>query len=155
MCGVKSAHLQPPLGLAPVRVPGLARPATIGQLIEAPWIPTPWAAAAARRARRLNKSRAMAGRTYRRASRPRQRACTVVAAPASAAACLRASHARTAACESTAALTTAASSGYTCHPTTSVTGAGGDIGIDHRNNWLRFPYDSTFLRSHYLHPHPY
>jgi hypothetical protein len=21
-------------------------------------------------------------------------------------------------------------------------------------NWLRFPYDSTFLRSHYLHPHP-
>eukprot|EP01047_Picozoa_sp_COSAG01_P020306 COSAG01_NODE_1152_length_11492_cov_12.314842_15_plen_243_part_00 len=22
-------------------------------------------------------------------------------------------------------------------------------------NWLRFPYDSTFLQSHYLHPHPY
>jgi hypothetical protein len=22
-------------------------------------------------------------------------------------------------------------------------------------NWRRFPYDSTFWRSHYLHPHPY
>jgi hypothetical protein len=35
------------------------------------------------------------------------------------------------------------------------TGAGEDNGIDHNQNWLRFPYDSTFLRSHYLHPHPY
>jgi hypothetical protein len=35
------------------------------------------------------------------------------------------------------------------------TGAGEDHGIDHDKNWLRFPYDSTFLRSHYLHPHPY
>ena len=35
------------------------------------------------------------------------------------------------------------------------TGAGEDNGIDHDKNWLRFPYDSTFLRSHYLHPHPY
>jgi hypothetical protein len=32
--------------------------------------------------------------------------------------------------------------------------AGEDNGIDHNKNWLRFPYDSTFLRSHYLHPHP-
>eukprot|EP01047_Picozoa_sp_COSAG01_P016156 COSAG01_NODE_821_length_13328_cov_2.385441_6_plen_290_part_00 len=32
--------------------------------------------------------------------------------------------------------------------------AGEDSGIDHHTNWLRFPYDSTFLRSHYLHPHP-
>eukprot|EP01047_Picozoa_sp_COSAG01_P035399 COSAG01_NODE_2713_length_7209_cov_5.300844_1_plen_399_part_00 len=35
------------------------------------------------------------------------------------------------------------------------TGAGEDSGIDHNKNLLRFPYDSTFLRSHYLHPHPY
>jgi hypothetical protein len=28
-------------------------------------------------------------------------------------------------------------------------------GIEHNKNWLRFPYDSTFWRSHYLHPHPY
>jgi hypothetical protein len=35
------------------------------------------------------------------------------------------------------------------------TGAGEDHGIGHDQNWLRFPYDSTFLRSHYLHPHPY
>jgi hypothetical protein len=35
------------------------------------------------------------------------------------------------------------------------TGAGGDNGVDHNNNWLRFPYDSTFLRSHDLQPHPY
>jgi hypothetical protein len=35
------------------------------------------------------------------------------------------------------------------------TAAGGDHGMDHHQNWLRFPYDSTFLRSHYLHPHPY
>jgi hypothetical protein len=35
------------------------------------------------------------------------------------------------------------------------TGAGDDHGIDHHKNWLRFPYDSTFLRSRYLHPHPY
>jgi hypothetical protein len=35
------------------------------------------------------------------------------------------------------------------------TGAGGDNGIDHHENWLRFPYDSTVLRSHDLHPHPY
>eukprot|EP01047_Picozoa_sp_COSAG01_P069833 COSAG01_NODE_10434_length_2166_cov_8.532656_3_plen_189_part_00 len=35
------------------------------------------------------------------------------------------------------------------------TGAGGDNGIDHNKNGLRFPYVSTFLRSHYLHPHPY
>eukprot|EP01047_Picozoa_sp_COSAG01_P022754 COSAG01_NODE_1363_length_10560_cov_2530.174773_2_plen_293_part_00 len=35
------------------------------------------------------------------------------------------------------------------------TGAGGDHGIDHDQTWLRFPYDSTALRPHYLHPHPY
>eukprot|EP01047_Picozoa_sp_COSAG01_P036289 COSAG01_NODE_2830_length_6998_cov_17.705754_2_plen_176_part_00 len=35
------------------------------------------------------------------------------------------------------------------------TGAGEDNGIDHHQNRLRFPYDSTFLRSRYLHPHPY
>eukprot|EP01047_Picozoa_sp_COSAG01_P045634 COSAG01_NODE_4221_length_5227_cov_3.990445_2_plen_151_part_00 len=35
------------------------------------------------------------------------------------------------------------------------TGAGEDHGIDHNKNWLIFPNDSTFLRSHYLHPHPY
>jgi hypothetical protein len=35
------------------------------------------------------------------------------------------------------------------------TGAGEDNGIAQNQNWLRFPYDSTFLRSHYLHPHPY
>jgi hypothetical protein len=35
------------------------------------------------------------------------------------------------------------------------TGAGGDHGIDDDQNWLRFSYDSTFGRSHYLHPHPY
>jgi hypothetical protein len=40
-------------------------------------------------------------------------------------------------------------------PPVKRTGAGGDHGIDHHKNWLRFPYDSTFLRSHYLHPHPY
>jgi hypothetical protein len=34
------------------------------------------------------------------------------------------------------------------------TGAGEDNGIDHDKNLLRFPCDSTFLRSHYLHPHP-
>eukprot|EP01047_Picozoa_sp_COSAG01_P014380 COSAG01_NODE_698_length_14177_cov_13.550039_12_plen_215_part_00 len=33
-------------------------------------------------------------------------------------------------------------------------GAGGDDGIDHNKNWLRFPYDSTFWRSPYLPPHP-
>eukprot|EP01047_Picozoa_sp_COSAG01_P030275 COSAG01_NODE_2106_length_8416_cov_47.839485_18_plen_116_part_00 len=33
-------------------------------------------------------------------------------------------------------------------------GAGEDHGIDHGKTWLRFPYDSTFLRSHYLQPHP-
>jgi len=32
------------------------------------------------------------------------------------------------------------------------TGVGEDNGIDHNQNWLRFPYDSTFLRSHYLSP---
>jgi hypothetical protein len=37
----------------------------------------------------------------------------------------------------------------------SPTGAGDDHGIDHNKNWLRFPDDSTFLRSHYLHSHPY
>jgi hypothetical protein len=39
----------------------------------------------------------------------------------------------------------------------ATTGAGEDHGIDHNENWLRFPYDSTFLRPHYLppHPHPY
>jgi hypothetical protein len=35
------------------------------------------------------------------------------------------------------------------------TGAGEDNGIDHHQKWLRFPYDSTCLRSQYLHPHPY
>jgi hypothetical protein len=34
-------------------------------------------------------------------------------------------------------------------------GAGGDNGIDHNKNCLRFPDISTFWRSHYLHPHPY
>jgi hypothetical protein len=34
------------------------------------------------------------------------------------------------------------------------TGGGEDNGIDRNKNWLRFPYDSTFLRSHSLHPHP-
>eukprot|EP01049_Picozoa_sp_SAG25_P016548 SAG25_NODE_3849_length_950_cov_1.002350_2_plen_86_part_00 len=34
------------------------------------------------------------------------------------------------------------------------TGAGEDNGIDHSKNWLRFPYESTCLRSHYLHLHP-
>jgi hypothetical protein len=34
-------------------------------------------------------------------------------------------------------------------------GAGEDHGIDHDKNWLRFPYDSTVVRSHYLHPHPH
>eukprot|EP01047_Picozoa_sp_COSAG01_P005400 COSAG01_NODE_184_length_22692_cov_155.762758_6_plen_154_part_00 len=37
----------------------------------------------------------------------------------------------------------------------AATGAGEDNGIDHSKNRLRFPYDSTFLRSHYLRPHPY
>jgi hypothetical protein len=32
---------------------------------------------------------------------------------------------------------------------------GGDDRIDRHNNWLRFPCDSTFVRSHDLHPHPY
>jgi hypothetical protein len=33
---------------------------------------------------------------------------------------------------------------------------GGDNGIDHNKNWLRFPYLSTFWRSHHhLHPHPH
>jgi hypothetical protein len=47
------------------------------------------------------------------------------------------------------------------HPTcllrviTKHTGAGGDNGIDHNKNWLRFPYASEFSRSHDLHPHPY
>ena len=36
-----------------------------------------------------------------------------------------------------------------------LTGAGGDNGIDRDKNRLRFPYDSTFLRSHYLHSHPH
>ena len=36
----------------------------------------------------------------------------------------------------------------------TISGAAGDNWIDHQKNWLRFPYDSTFLRSHYLHPHP-
>eukprot|EP01047_Picozoa_sp_COSAG01_P067274 COSAG01_NODE_9465_length_2437_cov_17.224027_3_plen_358_part_00 len=35
------------------------------------------------------------------------------------------------------------------------TGAGEDHGIDHNNNWLRFPYVFIFSRSHSLHPHPY
>eukprot|EP01047_Picozoa_sp_COSAG01_P006986 COSAG01_NODE_258_length_20077_cov_124.162429_8_plen_107_part_00 len=34
------------------------------------------------------------------------------------------------------------------------TGAGEDNGIDHNKDRLRFPYDSTFWRSHYLRPHP-
>jgi hypothetical protein len=36
-----------------------------------------------------------------------------------------------------------------CH-----TGAGGDNGIDHDKNWLRFPYVSTSWRPHHLPPHP-
>jgi hypothetical protein len=35
------------------------------------------------------------------------------------------------------------------------TGAGGDNGIVHDKNWLRFPYVFMFSRSHDLHPHPY
>eukprot|EP01047_Picozoa_sp_COSAG01_P037399 COSAG01_NODE_2968_length_6788_cov_4.595904_7_plen_168_part_00 len=35
------------------------------------------------------------------------------------------------------------------------TGAGGDNGVDHHKHCLRFPYDPTVLRPHYLHPHPY
>jgi hypothetical protein len=27
--------------------------------------------------------------------------------------------------------------------------------VDRNRYWLRFPYDSTSLRPHYLHPHPY
>jgi hypothetical protein len=38
---------------------------------------------------------------------------------------------------------------------TSGTGPGRDNGIDHAKNCLRFPYDSTCLRSHDRHPHPY
>jgi hypothetical protein len=34
-------------------------------------------------------------------------------------------------------------------------GAGGDHRMDRHKNWLRFAYDSAFLRSHDLHPHPY
>jgi hypothetical protein len=37
----------------------------------------------------------------------------------------------------------------------SSTGAGGNNGIGHNKNLLRFPYVFTFLRSHYLHPHPW
>jgi hypothetical protein len=37
----------------------------------------------------------------------------------------------------------------------AATGAGEDHEIDHHKNPLRFPYVSDFLRSHYLHPHPY
>jgi hypothetical protein len=40
------------------------------------------------------------------------------------------------------------------HRLTPTTGAGEDNGIDHNKNCLRIPYDSTFLRSHCLHPHP-
>jgi hypothetical protein len=40
------------------------------------------------------------------------------------------------------------------HERPNYTGAGEDTGIDHNKIWLRFPYDSTFLRSHSLHPHP-
>jgi|EP01047_Picozoa_sp_COSAG01_P014528 hypothetical protein len=39
--------------------------------------------------------------------------------------------------------------------TPTTTGAGADNGMDHDQNGLRFPYDSTLLRSHYLHPPPY
>jgi hypothetical protein len=35
------------------------------------------------------------------------------------------------------------------------TGAGGDNGIVHDKKRLKFPYIFIFLRSHYLHPHPY
>jgi hypothetical protein len=35
------------------------------------------------------------------------------------------------------------------------TGAGEENAIDHNTNCLRFPYDSTFLRSHSPHSHPY
>jgi hypothetical protein len=41
--------------------------------------------------------------------------------------------------------------GYTAphHTTARATGAGEDNGIDHTDQtWLRFPYDSTFVRSH-------
>jgi hypothetical protein len=36
----------------------------------------------------------------------------------------------------------------------SRTGAGGDHGIDHNQNWLRFPYVSECSWSRYLHPPP-
>jgi hypothetical protein len=41
------------------------------------------------------------------------------------------------------------------HPRRLNTGAGGDHGIGHHQNWLRFPYDPAFWRSRYLPPHPY
>jgi hypothetical protein len=34
-------------------------------------------------------------------------------------------------------------------------GRGRDDGMDHHTHWLRFPYDSTCVRSRYLPPHPY
>jgi hypothetical protein len=39
---------------------------------------------------------------------------------------------------------------------THITGAGEeeDNGMAHDEHWLRFPYDSTVLRSHHLHPRP-
>jgi hypothetical protein len=40
-------------------------------------------------------------------------------------------------------------------PSWSPYGCGGDHGIDHHKNWLRFPYVSIILRSPYLPLHPY
>jgi hypothetical protein len=42
-----------------------------------------------------------------------------------------------------------------CRLDRRLTGAGGDNGTDHNQNWLRFPYVSTFWRSHHLPPQPY
>jgi hypothetical protein len=43
----------------------------------------------------------------------------------------------------------------TAQHSTQHTGAGEDNGVDHNQNWLRFPYVFIFSRSHYLPAHPY
>jgi hypothetical protein len=54
---------------------------------------------------------------------------------------------------------TVATSPHRACPTTTPalpsTGAGEDHGIDPNQSRLKFPYDSTFVRFHDLHPHPY
>jgi hypothetical protein len=39
-------------------------------------------------------------------------------------------------------------------PWPQAAGVGGDHGIEHTQNWLRFPYVSIFYRPHNLHPRP-